>query len=304
MLQDKIRNKKGGILLYGITPPKSNNPEEKIIEITNRHIARISSLDIDGLIVYDIQDESARTKEARTFEFIRTVDPAIYSYSYLKSLDVPKIVYRCVGSYSEEEFTDWLEADPDGLTVFVGVASVAQSVKLKLPDAYDLRTRVAPDKLLGAVMIPERHKVHGDEPARVLAKIESGCSFFVSQAVYDFEASKQFLIDYKAACVEKGIEIAPIIFTLTPCGSEKTLQFIKWLGISVPAYLEDILKHSGSMLAESLEVCENIFKSLYAFAREEGIPIGANVESVSIRKEEIEASIQLAKDLRSFLDAQ
>lgn len=302
MLKDKIN--KGGVLLYGITPPKSNNPEEKIQEITARHIARISSLDIDGLIVYDIQDESARTDAVRTFEFIPTVDPALYSHTYLKSLDVPKIVYRCVGSYKPEDFAKWLEEDPQGLTVFVGVASAAQAVNLKLDEAYGIRRAIAPDKMLGAVMIPERHKQNGDEPARVLSKMQAGCSFFVSQAVYDFEASKQFLIDYKAACLEHDVPIAPIIFTLTPCGSEKTLQFIKWLGISVPAYLEEILKHSGSMLAESLEVCENIFKSLYTFAKEEGIPIGANVESVSIRREEIEASIQLAKDIRAFLNIQ
>ncbi len=45
MLTDKIRNREKGILLYGITPPKANNTEEKIKEIAQKHIERISKLE-------------------------------------------------------------------------------------------------------------------------------------------------------------------------------------------------------------------------------------------------------------------
>ena len=135
MLADKIRNRESGIVLYGITPPKANNSEERVEEISLKQLERIKDLTIDGLIIYDIQDETARTNEERPFEFIHTVDPALYSRHYLKALEVPKIVYRCVGNYEAESFRHWLEEDKDELTVFVGTVATDQEVKLSLEEA-------------------------------------------------------------------------------------------------------------------------------------------------------------------------
>ncbi len=297
MLSEKIRNKESGIVLYGITPPKANNSEEKIAEIAKKQFDRLQGLPIDGLIIYDIQDETARTHEERPFEFIHTVDPSLYSRHYLGALDVPKIVYRCVGNYEAEAFKSWLKEDEDQLTVFVGTVASDQAVKLSLEEAYHLKRDYNEAMLLGAVTIPERHTLLGDEDKRVGFKLKKGCSFFVSQAVYDLDASKNFLRDYKTYCQDNDIDMVPIIFTLTPCGSPKTLKFIKWLGISVPDWLENTLLSSDEMLEKSLELIKIIYRELTKFAKAEGIPIGCNIESVSVRKVEIEASIKLVKDI-------
>ena len=87
----------------------------------------------------------------------------------------------------------------------------------------------------------------------------------------------------------------PIIFTLTPCGSVKTLQFMKWLGISIPRWLENELVHSNDILQRSVTVSEQNWLELKAFADEKNIPIGCNVESVATRKVEVEASIELLR---------
>ena len=114
-------------------------------------------------------------------------------------------------------------------------------------------------------------------------------------------ASKKFLRDYKAYCEKEGIEMVPVIFTLTPCGSPKTLKFIKWLGISVPEWLESTLLSTEEMLDKSMDLIKDIYKELWFFAKDVGIPIGFNIESVSVRKVEIDASVQLVKDLESWL---
>lgn len=297
MLDEQIKNKKGGMLLYGITPPKANKTEAEIEVIAQRQVERIHGLPIDGLIIYDIQDETERTKEERPFEFIHTVDPSAYSHQFLKELTIPKIVYRCVGNYNKDRFVDWLESGQDVLTVFVGTVASTQKVKLSLEEAYQLRKVHKSDLLLGAVTIPERHLALGNEDQRVGFKMTKGCGFFVSQAVYDVEASKAFLRDYKKYCLANNITMVPIIFTLTPCGSAKTLKFIKWLGIQVPKWLEDTLLSSDTMLDKSIELLKDIYKELTTYGLNEGIPIGFNVESVSIRKVEIEASIELVKTL-------
>lgn len=149
--------------------------------------------------------------------------------------------------------------------------------------------------MLGGVVIPERHTETSPEHLRVFDKISSGCKFFVSQGVYNLDASKNFLSDYYYYGREHKIELVPIIFTLTPCGSLKTLQFMQWLGISIPRWLENDLKNSNDILSKSIEMSKNIWLDLKDFADARNIPVGRNIESVSIRKEEIDASIELLK---------
>ncbi|MBP2032766.1 hypothetical protein J2Z42_001440 [Clostridium algifaecis] len=304
MIKEKILNKKMGIITYAITPPKKNNTTEKIVEISKRHIERIKNLNIDGLIIYDLQDEVDRQSGKRPFPYMESVDPAIYGEKYLGNIKIPKIIYRCVGKYGIDEFSKWLEHDKkdDRFSVFVGASSSKQEVKLKLNQAYDLKNKLNPDLFLGAVVIPERHITHKDEHLRVIKKADKGCSFFVSQVIYNLEASKNFLSDYYYYCKENNIHMKPIIFTITPCGSEKTLNFMKWLGINVPRWLENDLMHSEDILEKSISLSKNIFEELFDFALEKGIPIGCNVESLSIRKVEIEASIKLVNDIKQIID--
>lgn len=294
-LIEKIKSRASDIILYGITPPKKGTSEEKIIEISARQVERLQNQNVDGLVLYDIQDEKSRTDEERPFPFMETLDCYDYSQQHLQNLEIPKIIYRAVGKYSETELTDFLtEANPEeNLTIFVGAASKSDEVSVSISDAYKIRSQVESDVLLGGVVIPERHQSKGDEHLRVFEKIAQGCSFFVSQGVYDVNASKNFLSDYYYYGKENNIPLVPILFTLTPCGSAKTLQFMKWLGISIPRWLENDLIHSNDILQRSVDVSEQSYRELKEFADEKGIPVGCNIESVAIRKVEVDASIEL-----------
>ena len=304
MLIEKIKNKESGICLFGITPPKSGNTHEKIVEISQRHIKRIKSLDIDGLILYDLQEEVARTSEERPFPFIETTEPLKYSKEYLQELSLPQIVYRCAGKYTNDNFKDWLnEIDNNKyLSIFVGQSAPNETVKTSLKDAYAFKKEIQPDLLTGGVTIPERHEELGNEHLKINFKVENGCSFFVSQAVYNSQASKNFLSDYYYYCKENNKEMVPIIFTISPCGSVKTLEFMNWLGIHFPKWLKNDLLHSDNILEKSINTCERTCDELIDFAVEKNIPIGFNIESVSIRKTEIEAAINLCKTVRNLLN--
>lgn len=295
MLTEKISNRRSGIVLYGMTPPKLEMAPEHVAEIAARQIERIRGLPIDGLILYDLQDESARTAEPRPFPFLTTWDPYRYSRDYLQALAIPKIIYRSVGKYSDAELRGFLReaAVPNYLTVFVGAASKTQSVSLSLAEAYRLKADSQTDLLLGGVAIPERHLNKGDEHLRVFHKMAQGCRFFISQGVYDLNAAKGFLSDYYYYGREHNIPLVPMIFTLTPCGSAKTLAFMKWLGISIPRWMENELLHAQDILRTSVDYSEQIWRELKHFADEKEIPIGCNVESVAIRRAEVEASIEL-----------
>ncbi len=282
-------------LTYGITPPKRSIPEERRREIAALQTTRITALPIDALIVYDLQDESSRTDVERPFPFLRTIDPLEYAFDYLDEVPQKKIVYRSVSGLDKKRFLDWLRRleEKGGATVLVGAPSQTQAVRLGLGDAYRLRSSEGPQVPLGGILIPERHQASGAEDARVFRKMDRGCRFFVTQAVYSISASKNVLSDlyYRARAEER--ELAPILVTLSPCGSKKTLEFMQWLGVSVPRWLQNELLHAHDILEKSIDLSISGFQELYEFAREKGIALGCNVESVSLRKAEIEASVEM-----------
>ena len=217
MIPSAITQRTSGLLTYGITPPKKEHTEEKIREICHAQVERIRSLPVDALILYDIQDEKDRVDEKRPFPFLETIDPLVYGDEYLYDLDLPKIIYRCVGKYSREEIDASLipPAGQKRMIVFVGAAS-SKSSGLSLPEAYSIAADRREQVVLGGVMIPERHAKKGDEHLRVASKTKNGCRFFVSQAVYNVETAKDFISDYALYCQTSGEAPVPILFTLRP----------------------------------------------------------------------------------------
>lgn len=286
---------KSGLITYGITPPKRSTSEERRREIAERQSQRIQGLPLDGLIVYDIQDESARTSAPRPFPYLEAIDPGEYAYDYLQAVELPKVVYRCVASMEPAELQRSLGRlqDNAGLSVFVGAASRTSKRLQELSEAHALRRQQFRDVPVGGVLIAERHAATRNEHERVLAKVDQGCSFFVSQAVYSAVDTKNVLSDLYYACERAGRQVPPVLVTLTPCGSTKTLEFLGWLGVSLPHWLENELVHAHDILETSVDLCTEAFAGLLDFARDKGIPLGCNVESVSLRKQEIDASVEL-----------
>jgi hypothetical protein len=305
MFLHRIKSKKSGVLLYGITPPKSETTPERVVEIAEKTLARLHNLDIDALVVYDVQDESARTSEERPFPFLSALDPFKFASEHLHTLTIPKIIYRPAGKFSKEELTLWLEdlATHKFYPVFVGVPAPDYKVKTTLQEAYGLWRKHEASSVVGAVTIPERHAVLKDEEVRILDKVDNGVSYFISQCVFNVDYARNVMRDLDAACQKQNREMPTVIFTLTACGSAKTLHFMEWLGIHIPDELKEELKTSENILNRSVEVCLTIAEELIRYCSEKNIPFGFNIESVAIRKEEIEASISMVHKIGEMLKA-
>ena len=302
-LQRRIVERQGEFLLFALTPPRRATSPEQSQEIADVTIKRLQALDLDGLVLYDIDDESDRNPEERPFPFLPTMDPAEYLSRHLNDWNIPVVVYRAVGKYVEPQLRSWLGAqEPDRvLSVFVGSPSRDKPVATSLRRAQALRSQVRPDLLLGGVAIPERHTRNGDEHLRLLAKQAAGCTFFVTQVVYDLNAAKNLVSDYRYECAARGQDPVPIVFTFSVCGSMKTLEFLRWLGVDVPRWIQNELRHADDTLDASFEQALATALSLIAFCRRLGVPFGLNVESVSIRRTEIELSVNLAARLQAEL---
>jgi len=287
--------------MFSITPPRKSTSPEDAQQIAKVTIERLRPLDLDALIVYDIDDESDRNPDDRPFPYLPTQDPGDFHALHLTDWDRPVVVYRCVGKYDPTDLESWLAAqDPELVsTVFVGASTSSKLVLTSLAEAHTLWRNTRPELSLGGVAIPERHTSGSQEHRRMLRKQRDGVSFFVTQVVYDADAAKSMVSDYYYACVDQRQEPAPVIFTLAVCGSLKTLAFLEWLGVGVPRWMRNDLERSDDPLSASFDHCWATAQDLTAFCRRLGVPYGFNVESVSIRRAEIDASVRLAERLRT-----
>ena len=267
--------------------------------------AYTATLPVDGIVLYDLQDETSREAAPRPFPFLPTLDPFAYARDYLGDTSHELVVYRAVANYEEAEFSDWLRAadmaaEPAAVS-FVGspASHPRPEARLGLGRAYELHAELCQRLLLGGICIAERHAKKGDEPQRILDKQRRGCSFFVSQAVYDAEATETLLADLAREASAHRVEPAPLLLTVTPCGSAKALEFMHWLGIAIAPDIERRLRESVDMLSESVRVCQDLIRH---FARYAGpVPLGINVESVSVRRADIDAAAELTHFARREL---
>ena len=120
-LADKLRSRKSGICLYGFAPPKQATPPDQLEAIVAQHVVRLRSLPVDGLIIYDIQDETERMSTERPFPFLPTLNPEVYAHQHLASVTVPG---ECQGSCrAHRDAAQILVAEGSGLstTVATGV---------------------------------------------------------------------------------------------------------------------------------------------------------------------------------------
>jgi hypothetical protein len=284
-------------ITYAVTPPNQTTPEERRRAIAAAQSARVLSLPVDALLVYDVQDEASRNDAPRPFSFAPKYDPLSYAFDELELGRLPRVVYRAVAEHAESSLVRWFDKlqRHGGLAVLVGAASRRSCASLTLPQAFSLCRRHTPSLAFGGVVIPERHQISGAEDARVWAKTQQGCRFFVSQTVWSVSATKRLLLDLRLrAELEAGV-VPHLLLTFSPCGSRQTLEFNEWLGVAVPDQVKRELLSAKDMLMRSIELATEACAEIRAFAVEQGLSVGCNVESVSSRAAEVEASVELVR---------
>ncbi|KKN40399.1 hypothetical protein LCGC14_0733790 [marine sediment metagenome] len=305
-LKEKIEDTNQGVYLIGTTPPKIGTDKAQLKTIAEKLLGRLHEIEYDGVIIYDIQDESSRTNQARPFAFKQTVDPREYSH-LLRDLSAQDVItYKSVAQRGVGEFKDWLSETKNDYdlqnVVLVGSPSSVGDIKLSLPDAYKAMAEQSDDFFLGGVTIAERHSSKRNEHERLIEKTAQGCQFFISQAVYDAQATIELITSYARTCKAQGITPQRIILTFTPCGGEKTLEFMQWLGISVPEATKWRMLDADNTLSESVRICRENLDLILKSCAHLDVPLGLNIESLTNRKEEIDASIHLYRLLKAIME--
>lgn len=304
-LKAKLCDPRRPVLFYGTTPPRAGTAAADIAQAAERLAARLAPLALDGVVVYDIQDETGRTGAPRPFPFVGTVDPRAYARLLAARTGLPPITYKCIGTLDEAGWRAWLDESARdfgaGFLSVVGRPTSGVRHALALSEAIRLAAEHPAGYTVGAVAIAERHTAERSESARMLAKSLAGAAYFISQTVYSAESTMRLLADYARDCRGAGVAPRRVVLSFAPVGREKTLAFLRWLGVHVPEATARAILGASDPLARSIAVCrENLARILAgSYARE--VPLGVSVESVSIYRDEIDASVALFHALREVL---
>jgi hypothetical protein len=296
-LKAKLPDPRQSVFLYGTTPPRLGTAPDSVAAAADKLAARLAGLPLDGLVLYDIQDETGRTELARPFPFVGTIDPR----DYARFFQQPAIVYKALGLMDAPQWRAWLEQSK-GLSFLSIVGRPASATRYPLPLSQAIRMAAETgDYVIGGVVIAERHDERRSEAARLLAKGIGGCGYFISQAVYHAPPTQRVLADYLRDCRGAGIEPKRVILTFAPCGREKTIAFLRWLGVNVSPETERAILGAASPLQKSIEICRDNLRRILDRGYAGEIPLGINVESVSINRDEIDASVELFHSLREVM---
>jgi hypothetical protein len=296
-LQAKLLDPARRVRLYGTTPPRAGTPPDQVEAAAEKLSARLAGLPLDAVVVYDIQDETGRTDMQRPFPFTGTLDPR----DYARFFKLPSIVSKALGNIDEAAWQTWLEASR-GIE-FLSIVGRPAPGKYALPLSRAIRLAAAHDAsyTIGGVVIAERHTAERSEAARLLAKGIEGCRYFISQTVYHVPPTERLLADYLRDCRGAGVAPRRIVLTFAPVGREKTLAFLRWLGVNVAPETEREILGAAQPLAQSIRICCDNLRRILDGKYADQIPLGVNVESVSINRDEIDASVELFHALGEVL---
>jgi hypothetical protein len=296
-----LKNPARPTFLFGVTPPREGTTPEKAREILAKFCARSSVLATDGFIVYDIQDEKGRVEEERPFPFRKTLDPSWYGSLFPEVAGKHCIVYKSVVEESVDKFNEWMDVacNEHGHTAFNLVGAPTSKLQYKGPTLEQAGhlTRVKPNRDFGCVCIAERHGKR-DEAKAMVMKGDWGAEWFISQGVYSAGPIVKLLNDYGDKCRARGSIPKKVIITFAPCGRQKTMTFIKWLGMAVPEEVEQRIFSAESPVNESIAILCEILQTVLEQTVGSGVPLGINVESLSIFKEEIDGAHTLFQKLQ------
>jgi|Transcript_17947 hypothetical protein len=233
------------------------------------------------------------------------MDASTYG-SYFPSLSGKQcVVYKSVVEAGVEDFDRWADmaCEKHNHCAFnlVGAPSSKRVYSgLKLDEA-GLKMKSRGGNGFGCVCIPERHITKGDEQLNMIRKIEFGAEWFITQGIFSSAPVSKLLNEYGDICRQKGITPKKVILTFAPCGRKKTMDFIKWLGIIVPEHKERRILDAEVPVRESITLLREILLNILQQTGNSGVPIGINVESLSIFKDEIDGAHDLFRILQATM---
>ncbi len=224
--------------------------------------------------------------------FYRTVDPRDFAVRLGARLGLDPIVNKVVVHLaSRGAFRRWAQetVHARGIRNVVLVGGSSRLRRYAGPSVVEAsgilnhlyRTHDVREGLVGNVSLPSRE----GEAERLFTKTLCGGRFSTTQILFDTGELEPLLAGYDRLCREFEVPAATIIVSVAPISDLHDLEFVRWLGATVPPSVEERLLRGGSAEAQrqSIALALRVWHQALAFRRRRRlkVPLGVNVEQLS-----------------------
>lgn len=293
-LRDKIFDYKHPVIFYELLPP-SNNDEANMDAYIECAVDLLTStpIIIDAVNIPEIREEDHNSSK-RTQKFVPKMSPGIFAKMLEKASynNIEVILNHCTVYESWKEQKKWIDAvtKQHQINALILVGGSSSKIKYPGPSVFEvgdfIQNHFSKELICGGITIPTRryHDQENDEPFRLYTKGMHGIDFFTSQIIYEPISIKLLLRDYDQVCQERGIQPKRIFLSFAPISTRKDLEFLRWLGVSVPKTVEqELFKAEIGIGWRSTKIAVNVFQEILHFMREENIqvPLGLNIEHIT-----------------------
>ena len=281
---DRVKRPKRPVVVYEILPPREKDGT------LNSYAEMISSLlsqtHIDAINIPEIHEEV--TRGDRPIADVVRAEPREFGKLIQDIVGVEAIINRVTVHENIETQTAWFKETSEDFEIenIILVGGESGDIDYQGPNVTEMSKILTNEEkrdmqpiFCGGITIPSRKK----ESIRLIKKAEAGIEYFTSQVIYESENINKMLSHYQKACDESSTFPRRILFSFAPISSKKNLDFLKWLGVKIPAETETYLMENPTLTAtRSIEISIQILQDILNHIKENNlkIPIGLNVEHI------------------------
>jgi 5,10-methylenetetrahydrofolate reductase len=214
---------------------------------------------------------SSKMDHVRFGELIRSQRPGVTLIPHKRSVRLPK-----------KQFAHWVQKVHDKhIRHIVAVGGESHTIDypgLSVPEAAAFVKRSFPSMKVGGITIFTRK----DEAERIVAKVKSGVTFFLSQIIFEASPMKQVLSDLKMRCENERLEFPDVYVSLAPAARIRDLEFMQWLGVQFPPTLLSLLanKDETRVEARTFEVLKKLIDEVVEVTAKVPSNVGVNIGHV------------------------
>lgn len=224
-LTNKILDWTRPVTLYELVPPTTQLPDAEELVLARANAVRGL---VDAINIPEIVPES-RLHPRRTASLDR-IEPRQLARRIQEEFSVETIVNRCV--VRDPDPVKWLQVtqkqyDVRTLVLVGGSSSQVRYPGPSIAQSASLIREQGFNFLLGGITIPSRSQ----ESDRVHGKWDFGIRFFTTQILLD---SNDIVPMIQAL---RGLE-ARVFLSFAPVSDPRDLEFLRWLGVKIPAEVE------------------------------------------------------------------
>ena len=289
-LKSKIGNAAEPIVIYEVIPPRlgAEGELESRLEVV-REVAGIA----DAINIPEIHPETSRGP--RPGRLPERMEPRLFAQAIRETCGTETVVNRVTVHVPEAEQRRWLREvyQQYGIRNLILVGGESPDVKYPGPSVVEMASLVQEEGLpllLGGITIPDRP----NEVERVLEKRQRGICFFTTQVLLDSRAAVELI---------RGLDgrEARIVLSFTPLSHPRDLDFLKWLGVEVPAGLAAEIRQQtdpAEAVEKSFALARQILREVFENLPPRPPALGLQVERITKRNSS--AALRMLTELGTF----